>query len=413
MSDQDEYLWHLEVQLSDALEREKLLTSQLHTSQLSTQELQCRADSYKQKYQRLDDLLEAEEAKTLAERSAREAAEERTRGHLAAALKSQRDEETANQHCEAAEVEIMELQTKLSVERSATATASELCARLHEDLQLAEANETAAYDQLDAARAKVSELQHEISGAANELRILKSSARGFEEMMRLESQRAKDAEDNLSLVLFELRSNEIRYGDLLDKYTAREAAQQRPCSCTTGSASATLHDTADNTDTHSPLIMQQHIPLAIPTYHPLPSPSPSIFRNTSSTTLVNSTWSSSAATYFEETNNPIDHLPALPSRAFLRPATASTTAADHDVVEEFKGKCLPARRRGRDAKKQQLWRRCSRLWGLPVVVVVDTLQLLFGGGGGLLDVVEGTGKACNGRGEEEHSWALLPPYPGR
>lgn len=385
MSDMEEYLWALEVKLSDALERENLLTSELRAVQRSTQELQSRADEYRSKYQRLDDALEVEEAKTSAERLAREAAEETTRQHRAEVFISKRNEAIANQHCEAAESQIIDLQNSLSIKRSATATASNLSNRLREDLKLAKASETAAYDMLDAARAKVSELQEELVDAANDLYMLKRDARELEDIVQRENQRATEAENSLRVVLSEVKNNEIRFSELLERFNALEAKHGK-CSCT-GSTSATIHDTNSVGDQST--ISFQHMALRSSSKH-LPSQSTELCRNISETTLVNSTWSTAK---YPETS-PIE-LPALPKPAVLRPAPASITA-NHVEVLKPKGRLLPARK----ANTKKLRRRC--LWRLPMV---NTLQLLFGG---LVDV-EVPGNAY-GR-QEEHSWALLPPDP--
>lgn len=386
MSDMEEYLWALEVKLSDALERENLLTSELRAAQSSAQELQSRADEYKFKYQRLDDALEAEEAKTNAESLAREAAEEITREHRAAVLKSKRNEAIANQHCEAAESEINDLQQNLSVERSATETASNLSNRLREDLKLAEANETAAYDLLDAARAKVSELQQELLNAANDLCMLKRDASELEERVQRENQRATEAEDSLGIVLSELKSNGIRFSDLLERYNALEAKQCK-CNCT-GSTSATIYDT-NSEGVQSP-ISTEHITL--PSSKCLPSQSTKVCRNMSETTFINSTWSTAK---YPETN--LIELPALPKPAVLRPALASI-GANHVEVLRPNGRLRPAAK----ASTKKLLRRC--LWRLPMM---NTLHLLFGG---LLEV-EVSGNAYVR--QEEHSWALLPADLGR
>lgn len=387
MSDMEEYLWALEVKLSDALEREKLLTSDLRAAQSSAEELQSRGAEYKIKYQRLDDALEAEEAKTSAERLAREAAEETTREHCATVLKSKQNEAIAVQHCEAAESEVIDLQMTLSVERSATATASNLANRLQEDLELAEANERAAYDLLDAARVKVSDLQRELLDAANNLNILKGDAREVEEMVQRENQRATEAENSLDVVVSELESNEIRFSDLLERYNALEAAKQGERDCAR-SKSATIHDT-DSVDVQSPVGIQH---TTLPDSERLRLKSTDFCRNMSETTLVDSAWSTAKS----HEDSPMD-LPALPEPAVLRPALASV-AADHVEELSAKGRLSPARRT--TAKKPR--RRC--LWRLPKV---NTLQLLFGG---VLDV-EVSSNACGRR--EERSWALPPPDPGR
>lgn len=386
MSDMEEYLWALEVKLSDALEREKLLTSDLRAAQSSAEELQSRAAEYKIKYQRLDDALEAEEAKTSAERLAREAAEETTTEHCAAVLKSKQNEAIAEQHCEAAESEVIDLRKNLSVERSATATANNLANRLREDLELAEGNERAAYDSLDAARAKVSELQRELLDAANDLNILKGDARELEEMVQRENQRATEAENSLDVVVSELKSNEIRFSDLLERYNALEANQGERDR--TRCKSATVYDT-DSVDVQSPVGIQH---TTLPSSERLPLKSSEFCRNMSETTLVDSAWSTAKS----HEDNPMD-LPVLPEPAVLRPALASV-AADHVDVLSAKGRLSPARRT--TAKKPR--RRC--VWRLPKV---NTLQLLFGG---VLDV-EVSSNACGRR--EERSWALPPPDPGR
>ena len=107
-SNMDETLWS---KLLSAKEREDGLISELQVAQSSMQELTSLAAGYKAKYQQLDDMLEAEQIKTDAERQARLEAEETLRCHRAEVSKLRRNETNANLHCEAAETEVINLQS--------------------------------------------------------------------------------------------------------------------------------------------------------------------------------------------------------------------------------------------------------------------------------------------------------------
>ena len=306
--------------LIDACERENRLSSELQAAQKELQEWQRCAIGYKTKYQELDDLLEAEEAKTNAERIARQEAEESTRRHRAEILKLKRNETIANEHCEAAESEIISLQRDLSTERSATKAAGLLSHRLREDLKTAESNQTTAYDSLDAAKAKVRGLQQDLRTAADHISMLEHQAKGFEGALQTQHERLTEAEKTLRAVARELTSSELEYSHLLEKHKALEA-EHSTCDCVP-SMVATTSDTAS---------------LAVET------PSPDGIQNGESSNsghkselvCVNSDRETKIKAMLSTARDGAVNrtgMPAFPKPAILRPAPAPATACQIETV---------------------------------------------------------------------------------
>ena len=308
--------------LTDSLEREDNLKQALQAAETEMQSLRTHAHEHKARYQKLDDLLEAEEAKTHAERLGKQEAEETTRQHRAEFLKLRRNEAIANQHCEAAESEVINLQRDLSTERSAVVAAGQLSARLREELRQAEANGMAAYDMLNAARARIFTLEQDIELATDRISVLEQQARGYEERVEKERQRMAEAETTLSATTSETKNTELRFSDLLEKYTAVEAEHSK-CH-PTDSPPVTNPNTASVADeTQSPILTQTT------------DPPPSTHAQESIHTITSRT-----AAKDQVLNSPQPELPTFPEKAILRPQLASVT---NFQVEIFKatGKIMP------------------------------------------------------------------------
>ena len=348
---------YLGSQLFEAQEREERLTLQLQAAQEEFQELESCAAEYKFKYQHLDDALEAEQCKTNAESLAREKAEETIAQLRAQVLKLRRDEVNANKHCEVAEAEIVTLQEELSKERSKIAAWCELCSRLNEDLRRAETSELAAYDLLEAAKAKAYSLQEELVDISEHKKEAESKARDLAIRVQEEHQRATEAENALGVLTSKIKSKDLHISDLLEKYDALEAKHSE---CCTGRTSSNTNSLVTNTQ------------------HPPPctkSIAPSISKNQHSRPNHLTKHPLEKPPIKPPPKNPTLNLagmPTPPQPAILRPALASIQ------VEMFKpppaaGKALPFPNTNTNTNKL----RWAFFWRLPA----ETLELLFGGRG--------------------------------
>ena len=204
--------------LINACERENRLLSKLQAAEEETEELRLSAVFHKRKYQELDDALEVEEAKTNAERLARQAAEEIVRQHRHEISKVKQRETIANEHCDAAESEFIQLQKDLSTERTAAEAARLLVCRLREDLEFTELNKEAAYDQLNAAQAKICTLQADFGVATGHISVLERQARAFEKSSWTEYQQMDEAERYDGALMDELNGAGLELRDLLKEY---------------------------------------------------------------------------------------------------------------------------------------------------------------------------------------------------
>ena len=350
---------YLASQLFDAQEREEALTLKLQTTQIKLQELENRAVEYKLGYQRLDDALEAEQFKTAAERLAREEAEETIAQHRAQVLKLRRDEVNANKHCEVAEAEIVSLREELSKERSKIAAWCELCSRLNEDMRRTETSELTAYDLLEAAKAKACLLQEELLDISEHKKNVEVQARILEKRVQGEHERATEAEHALDVLKYEVKSKDLHFSDLLEKYNALEAKHSE---CDTERPVVT---TSSNTD--SLIIGTQHPPCTKSgrTFHPNHEQEriSNLNKRPAEKTIIKPP---PKITRSDRAINPTG-MPTPPKPAILRPTLASIQ------VEMFKpaGRVLPAP----NANTNKL--RWKFFWRLPA----ETLELLFGGSG--------------------------------
>ena len=352
-SDMEHYLAS---QLFEAQVREERLTLQLQTTQKELQELESRAAEFKFKYQRLDDALEAEQFKTNAERLAREEAEETIAQHRAQVLKLRRDEVNANKHCEVAEAEIINLREELSKERSKIAAWCELCSRLNEDVRRAETSELTAYDLLEAAKAKACSLQEELMDISEHKKKVEFQARSLEKRIQEEHQRATEAEHALDVLIYEVKSKDLQFSDLLEKYNALEAKHsecntKRPVVATSSNTNSLITGTQpppytkSRRTSHSNHEQQRTNNLNKRTPEkPIIKPPP---KTTTSDRAINP-----------------PGMPTPPKPAILRPTLASIQ------VEMFKP-VLPVP----NANTNKL--RWKFFWRLPA----ETLELLFGGSG--------------------------------
>ena len=314
----------LQQSLIDASERENRLLLALTAAREETEEFKRRAIVSKMRYQELDEALEVEEANTHAERLARQDAEEQIRQHRSDVLKAEKNEDIANKQCNAAEAEILQLQRRLSTERSATVAANILSGQLREDSQLAELDGLEAYKQLHAANEKVCILREELEIATDRISMLERQGR------EIECQRVDEAEMVFSATTYELEN-------LTDPSKDSDnigANHNRP-----GFAKAVVARFGDNGMVHTDQQLrivpeggeypgskyQQEQPLWTD-------------RGIEDTSDVKATLST-----VDDQTMMATEMPALPKPAILRPALAPMTACQ---VEGFKasGSILPAPR---------------------------------------------------------------------
>lgn len=334
--------------LIDAGERESAHLLALQAAEEEMEELRKSTIVYKMKYQELDDTLEVEEGKTNTERLARQEAEETTRQYCAEVLKVKQRETIANKHCDAAESEVVKLQGDLSMERSATVAADLLLCRLREDLSLAEHNETAAYDELEAANARVCTLQEKLWAATNRISTLECRARDLEETVIKEQQRVGELENTLSAAADQLKNSKAQPSDTLEEYIGIET---KPNKCDIFKAvAATVFDTNRvGIDEESHINHENGVPLNSKyDFEQIPE----LVRSIRETMVVKATPSNA----MHQMTCPTE-MPAFPKPAILRPALASTCQ-----VETFKatGRVLAA---PRPNLKNRPWRKY--FWKLP------------------------------------------------
>ena len=223
--------------LIDALDREEGLKLELEAAQKQVERLKRRAIGHESQLQELNELLEAEEAKTHAERITRQEAEATACHYRAEALSAKQKERVANEHCDAAESEVFRLQREMTTGRRTIATANRLLGQLREDLGLAEANRRGAEEQLHAAKVKVHALDRDLATSTDRVSILEYQAKEFGETILKQHQRVEYAETALRTMACELEDSNTRLCDSMERYKDLEAAHKK-CNLSTAAAAA-------------------------------------------------------------------------------------------------------------------------------------------------------------------------------
>lgn len=346
--------------LIDAGEREDGHVLALQAAQEEMEELRRRTIMFKMKYQELDDALEVQEGKTNAERLARQEAEEITRQHRAEVLEANRGETIANEHCDAAESEVLRLQRDLSTERSATLARDLLLCQLREDLELAEHNETAAYDQLEAAKAKICTLQENFGAATNRISMLECQARDLEEKFVKDHQRVGEKEKAPNAVLHQVRNSTAQSSDIAERYNGVKTKRNK-CDFTKIGAATAFDTDRVGIDEESHVSHENGDPLNSKLES---EPVPYIDGSMEETTVIKATSGVALSRMIFATETP-----ALPEPAILRPALASVAICQ---VEPSKatGRVLAAPRSNLNHRP---WRKY--FWKLPL----HSLHICFGG----------------------------------
>ena len=223
--------------LTDALVREDGLKLELEAAQKEVEQLKHRALYHESQLQELNSLLEAESAKTSAELMTRQNVQATACHYRAKTLSAQQKEKIANQHCEAAESEILRLQREVATERHTTATANRLLSGLREDLALTEASRKRADEQLDAATVKVSTLGHDLETSTERESLLERQARELGELISKQHQRVEFAENALRTMACELEDSNMKFCDSISRYADLEALHKQ-CILSTAAAAA-------------------------------------------------------------------------------------------------------------------------------------------------------------------------------
>ena len=213
--------------LIETLDREDELKLKLEAAQKEVEQLKRRAICHGSQLQELNDLLEAEEAKTYAERTARENAEATVCHYRAEALDAKRKERVANEHCDEAEMEVLRLQRELATERCMMATANRLLGQVREDLVLAEANWRGGDEQLRAAKAKVNTLDHDVVTSNDRVRILEDQAKDLMEANLKYHQKVECAELALRTMTSELEDSNMKLCDSMERNKDFELAHRQ------------------------------------------------------------------------------------------------------------------------------------------------------------------------------------------
>ena len=307
--------------LISACEREDGLTLKLEAAQNEMAELRRCAIVSKARSHEIENILAIEEAKTNAERLAKQEAEETTRQHRAEALRAKQKAIVANKHCDAAESEVSRLQKEVSTEHSAKVAAELLSSQLREDLGLAKINEKIAYEQLHFVRSKASTLQEDVCVASDRIKMLERQVEEFVEVLEKGRQRVEEAENALSMTSCELESKKLELRAMLEKYNDLAATQSK-CDFP-DSAVTTAFDTGSVEIKSAKHEREQGF-------------------NTESDAKKNRPYFFEIGSSRERKRSDIStELPAFPEPAMLRPALASVTACQ---VEVFKasGRFLPA-----------------------------------------------------------------------
>ena len=238
--------------LTDTLDREDGLKMELEAAQNEVEQLKRQAIGHESKLQELNDLLEAEEAKTYAERITRQNAEATACHYRAEALEAKRMERVANDHCDDAESEVFRLQKELATECCKVATANRLLDQLREDLGLAEAIRSRAGEQLRAAKAMVCTLDHDLVTSNERVRVLEDQAKNFEVIILKQHQRVEHAETALQAMVCELEDNSTKLCDSMQKHKDLEDAHKQCTPSTAAAAAAELGGArADKQSLHS------------------------------------------------------------------------------------------------------------------------------------------------------------------
>lgn len=204
--------------LIDACEREDRLILEFQTAQKEMEEMRRLAFVDRVRFQEIDEALEIEESKTNAERLARHEAEAKTRQYCLEISKTKQREHIANEHCDAAESEVLRLQRDLSKERAATVAMDRASSQLRDGLDLAKLNEMVASEQLIVAKAKLCELQKELRLATYRANMLERQGRELEESFEKEHRRTEETETALRAVTCESESNRLKLSEALEKY---------------------------------------------------------------------------------------------------------------------------------------------------------------------------------------------------
>ena len=334
----------LQQSLIEASDRENQLILDLQAAQEAVKQWKQAAFVSKSKFQELDQALEDEEVKTNAERLARQKAEQDTRQHQIDVLEAKQKETIANEHCDAAELEVLRLQSELSAQCSARAAADTVLSQVREDLRLAELNGNTTFGQLHVAKKKISTLLEDLGAAKN----LEGQVKDHEQM--------KEEGSALCGISHELKNLWLKLKVILGMYNDIYAEHSRRNVATSIAATA-LNGDVDVSNKLHPAMEHGN---AIGSKHVLEQLL-NAERSNGKRTVVMSAFAT-------ERNKPIiaTRMPAFPEPAILRSALTSTTTCQLDMSKVTSGLLPAPRAKLQNSALQCLWRARSNSLHLPV-----------------------------------------------
>ena len=344
----------LQQSLIDASDRENQLMLELQAAQEAMEQWKHAAFVSKSKFQELDQALEDEEVKTNAERLARQEAEEATRQHQIELLKAKQRETIANDHCDAAEVEVLRLQSELSAQCSARAAADLVLSQVGEDLRLAEHNGNTTFGQLNVAKAKISTLLKDLGIAKTRISILEGQAREPGENSEKEHEQKEEEGSGLCGISHELKNLWLELKVILGMYNDIFAEHSRRNVATAMAATALSGNVIDVNNRLHPAVESGNSIGSGQVYEQVLD----FERRIGDRTAVK------AASGLERKQP--TKMPALPEPAILRSALTSTTTCQLDMFK-VTPKLLPApRAKLQNSAFQCLWRARSNSLHVPV-----------------------------------------------
>lgn len=338
----------LQQSLIEVSDRENQLTLDLQAAQEVVEQWKQAAFMSKAKFQELDQALEDEEVKTNAERLARQKAEEATRQHQIEVLEAKKKEAVANDHCDAAELEVLRLQSELSAQCSARAAADLVLSQLSEDLRLAELNGNTTFRQLHVAKAKISTLLEDLGAAEHRISILEGQAREPEKSSEKEHEEMEEEGSALCGISHELKNLWLKLKVILGIYNDIFAEHSRRNVATSMAATAVnVVDVNSKLEPKNPIGSKQ-------TFEQLVDLERRIGKKT--------------AAFGTERNKPIiaTEMPTFPEPAILRSALTSTTTCQLDMPKVTPRLLPKPRAKLQNSAFQCLWRARSNSLHLPV-----------------------------------------------
>lgn len=339
----------LQQSLIDASDREKQLILDIQAAQELAEQWKQAAFISKTRFQELDQALEDEEVKTNAELLARQEAEEAARQHQVQVLKAKQKETIANEHCDAAELEVLRLQSELSTQCSARAAADSVLSQLREDLSLAELNGNTTFGQLHIAKAKITTLMEDLGAAKNRISALEGQTRESEGTFEKEHKPMEEEGSALCGIPPELTNLWLKFKYTLGMYNDIFAKSM--------AARAVDSHVLDVNNKLHPAVELENYSDAKQTFEQVLK----VERSIGNRMVVKAAFGTARKKSIIATE-----MPTFPEPAILRSALTSTTTCRLDM-SKVTPRLLPApRAKLQNSAMQRLWRARSNSLRLPV-----------------------------------------------